>query len=252
MTRRDVLQLAVALTAQQGLAEIVRTFVLVPGAWHGAWAFERVAPLLEKAGHRVDAVTLPGLAERKAELTPSLHLADHVSEVVKRVERASGTVVLVGHSYAGVVVMPAAAKVKDRLERLVLLDAFLAEPGKSMLAQMNQKYSDSWRAKAKAVSNGLFVPPMLDAKAMGISTPKDVAWVDGKLTPHPMATLEEPAEFDASALASIPRRYVWCAKYPGFKRYADQAKAQGWEVRSLDAGHDAMITHPAELVAAIS
>lgn len=252
MTRRELLLAMLAISAESVGGEPL-TFVLVPGAWHGGWAFDRVRPLLEKLGQRVDAVTLPGLAERRAVVNASeLHLADHVDEVVARVTRASGKVVLLGHSYAGVVVMPAAARVPERIARLVLLDAFLAEPGKSMLASMKPSYADSWRAKAKAVSNGRFVPPMLDAKAMGVTAPADVKWVDAQLTPHPMGTLEEPASFDPSALVSLEKRYVWCAKYPGFKRYAELAKAQGWEVRSLDAGHDAMITHPAELVAAIS
>jgi len=224
------------------------TFILVPGAWHGAWAFSRLAPLLERAGHRVDAVTLPGLAERKTELS-SAHLEDHISDVVERIKKAS-RVVLLGHSYAGVVVMPAAARLPAQVELLVLMDAFIAEPGKSMLAMMKQAYSDSWRAKAKAVSNGVWVPPMLDAKAMGVTDPKDAKWVDTSLTPHPMATLEEPAVFDPSAL-TMKKRYLWCSRYPGFKRYADLARTSGWNVRELDAGHDAMITAPQALATAL-
>ncbi|MCU0701734.1 MAG: alpha/beta hydrolase [Myxococcaceae bacterium] len=228
------------------------TFVLVPGAWHGGWAFERVGRLLEAQGHSVDAVTLPGLAERKGELDASIRLKSHIDDVRGRVERATTPVVLVGHSYAGMVVTPVAAALPARLARLVYLDAFIPTPGSSMLSLMKQAYSDKWRAKAKAVSQGLWVPPMLDAKAMGIGDPKDAALVDGRLTPHPMATLEDPVSFDEAALASVERRYVWCAKYPGFKRYADQARAKSWDVRELPAGHDAMWTHPEATAAALT
>ncbi|MDX2008763.1 MAG: alpha/beta hydrolase family protein [Myxococcaceae bacterium] len=228
------------------------TFVLVPGAWHGGWAFERVGRVLEGQGHAVDAVTLPGLSERKGELDASIRLQSHVDDVKRRVERAATPVVLVGHSYAGMVVTPVAAALPGRIARLIYLDAFIPTPGSSMLSLMKQAYSDKWRAKAKAVSQGLWVPPMLDAKAMGISDPKDAALVDARLTPHPMATLEEPVSFDEAALASVERRYVWCAKYPGFKRYADQARAKAWDVRELQAGHDAMWTHPAETAAALN
>jgi pimeloyl-ACP methyl ester carboxylesterase len=225
------------------------TFVLVPGAWHGAWAWARVAPLLEKEGHTVAAVSLPGLADRKAGLDDSIHLSSHVDDVVSRVRAATTKVVLVGHSYAGMVVAPAAAAEPSRLARLIFLDAFVPSPGQSMLSLMRQAYSDKWRARAKKDSAGLWVPPMLDAKAMGVVDPKDAAWVDGQLTNHPMATLEEPVQFDEQALAPVPKRYVWCARYPGFKSHAARVKAKGWDVRDLDAGHDAMVTAPSALAA---
>jgi pimeloyl-ACP methyl ester carboxylesterase len=228
------------------------TFVLVPGAWHGGWIFERVAPRLTALGHRVDAVTLPGLSERKAELDASVRLSTHVQDVLQRVEAAASPVVLVGHSYAGVVVTPVAASLPSKVARLVYLDAFIPTSGASMLSLMKQAYSEKWRTKAKAVSNGLWVPPMLDAKAMGIADPKEAALVDRRLTPHPMATLEDAVTFDEAALAPVERRYLWCAKYPGFKRYADQARAMKWDVRELPAGHDAMWTHPDETAAALT
>jgi pimeloyl-ACP methyl ester carboxylesterase len=248
ISRRAVLQAGVAGALGPGSF----TFVLVPGAWHGAWAFSRVGALLERAGHRVDAVTLPGLAERKGELDAGVHLSTHVEDVVARVKKAATPVVLVGHSYAGVVVMPAAAAVPGQVALLVLLDAFIVEPGQSMLSLMKASYSESWRVRAREASKGLWVPPMLDAKAMGVSEPKDAKWVDGQLTPHPMATVEEPAAFDAKALEPVKKRYVWCARYPGFKRYAEKAKSLGWDVRQVDAGHDAMITAPDAVAQAIS
>lgn len=251
ISRRVVVQGGL-LTALSASSEEPLTFILVPGAWHGAWAFSRVKALLEAAGQRVDAVTLPGLAERKGELDASIHLSTHIDDVVHRIERAAGRVVLVGHSYAGVVVMPAAARTASRIERLVLLDAFIVRPGESMLGLMKPSYSESWRTKARAVSKGLWVPPMLDAKAMGVSDAKDAKWVDGQLTPHPMATVEAPAEFDEQALEKLEKRYVWCSRYPGFKRYFEKAKALGWQTRTVDAGHDAMVTEPEAVAKSIS
>jgi pimeloyl-ACP methyl ester carboxylesterase len=241
ITRRSLGWAGLALLGGRARAAEPLTFVLVPGAWHGAWAWSRVAPLLEARGHRVDAVTLPGLAEKKAAPDAPIHLAEHVAHVVERVRAASGKVVLVGHSYAGVVVMPAAAQVADRLERLVLLDAFIVEPGQSMLSLMKASYSDSWRAKARTSPNGLWVPPMLEAKAMGVTDAKDASWVNAQLTPHPLATVEDAAAFDPAPLAALTRRYIWCSKYPGFKRYLERAKALGWETKELAAGHDAKI-----------
>jgi pimeloyl-ACP methyl ester carboxylesterase len=241
--------MAACVTARAGSRSL--SYVLVPGAWHGGWAFEKVAIRLRAAGHAAEAVTLPGLAERRAELDATVRLATHVADVRARVERATAPVVLVGHSYAGLVVTPVAAALPARLARLVYLDAFIPKPGRSMLSLMKPAFSDSWRTKAQAASQGLFVPPLLDARAMGVTDPADAALVDGRLTPHPLATLEDPAEYDEAALAGVARRYVRCARYPGFARFAAEARANRWEVRELDAGHDAMWTHPDETAAAL-
>lgn len=227
-------------------ADEPQTFILVPGAWHGGWAWDRVAKVLEASGHSVDAVTLPGVGSRRDE--QAVTLETHVKDVVTRLENAARPVVLVGHSYAGVVVMPAAARVPKKVARLVLLDAFIVEPGQSMLSLMKPSYSESWRKKAKEK----LVPPMLDAKAMGVTNEKDAAWVNSQLTPHPLATVEDAAQFEPKALEPLSKRYVWCAKYSGFKRYFERAKSLGWETRHVDAGHDAMIVAPNDVVAAIS
>ena len=142
------------------------TFVLVPGAWHGAWAWRPLEALLRARGHQVFALTLTGLAERAHLLTATVTLETHVTDVARVIEVEDlREVVLVGHSYAGMVVTPAAARVAKRLRALVYLDAFVPKPGQSMLDLMKAKYSDSWREKAKG---GLTVPPMLNAVAMGV------------------------------------------------------------------------------------
>ncbi|MEM6267712.1 MAG: alpha/beta fold hydrolase, partial [Pseudomonadota bacterium] len=80
-------------------------FVLIHGAWHGGWCWEPVREKLESAGHRVLTPTLPGLAERQAELRPNLGLGDHIADVRNLIERENlSDFVLVGHSYGGMVI----------------------------------------------------------------------------------------------------------------------------------------------------
>src|SRR5437763_6310667 len=101
------------------------TYVLVHGAWHGGWCWQRVTPLLRAAGHEVYTPTLTGLGERAHLGTPDVGLATHVEDIVTMLEYEDLTdVVLVGHSYAGMVITGVAHAVPSRLTHLVYLDAF--------------------------------------------------------------------------------------------------------------------------------
>src|SRR5882757_3615170 len=108
------------------------TFLLVHGAWHSGRCWERVAPLLEAAGHRVSAPSLTGFGDRAHLLGPEVGLDTHVDDVVRTILDEDLTdVVLVGHSYAGLVVSSAANRVPDRIGRLVYLDAMVPLDGES-------------------------------------------------------------------------------------------------------------------------
>jgi thioesterase domain-containing protein len=116
------------------------SFVLVHGAWHGGWCWQRVLPLLRSARHVAHAVTLTGCGERAHLLTPGIRLATHVDDVLGVVAAEElADVVLVGHSYAGMVVTGAADRLLQRapgtLAHLVYLDAVTPHPGESWSSQ---------------------------------------------------------------------------------------------------------------------
>src|SRR5262249_25939706 len=109
------------------------TYVLIHGAWHGAWCWERVSPHLTAAGHRVIAPDLAGLDGISSRVPGDVSLQDHVDGVVAMLEEHDlRDVVLVGHSYAGLIVRQVADRVPDRVARLILLDAWSAPDGKSI------------------------------------------------------------------------------------------------------------------------
>ena len=109
------------------------TFVLIHGAWHGAWCWQFLTPLLEAHGHEVIAPTLAGMGERAGELSDTITLDTHIDEVVDLLERRRvQNAVLVGHSYAGVVISGIADRVPYRLRRLVFLDAVIVEDGQTL------------------------------------------------------------------------------------------------------------------------
>src|SRR5882757_8423134 len=113
---------------EEGIVPIMSTFLLVHGAWHSGRAWERVAPLLESAGHRVLAPSLTGYGDKAHLLGPEVGLDTHVEDVVTLIEDEDLTdVVLVGHSYAGLVISSAANQVPDRIAHLVYLDAMVPE-----------------------------------------------------------------------------------------------------------------------------
>ena len=110
------------------------TFVLVHGAWHGGWCWRFVRDLLEKSGHRVHAPSLTGLGERKHLARPDIDLDTHIADIVSLLEMEDlSDVVLVGHSYGGMVITGVADRAPERIGRLVYLDAFVPEDGKCTL-----------------------------------------------------------------------------------------------------------------------
>jgi len=107
-----------------------RTFVLVHGAWHGGWCWRRVSDQLEKRGHKVFAPTMTGLGERSHLLDPKVNLATHVTDIVNVIKWESlSNIVLVGHSYGGVIISGVAEQVPEAIGSIVYLDAFVPENG---------------------------------------------------------------------------------------------------------------------------
>ena len=109
------------------------TFILVHGAWQGGWAWSRLAPLLEAEGHRVYAPTLTGLAERANLLSKDVNLSTHVEDVSRLIIAEDlDDVVLVGHSYGGMVISGVADRMAEKIKSFVVLDGFVPESGKAM------------------------------------------------------------------------------------------------------------------------
>jgi pimeloyl-ACP methyl ester carboxylesterase len=223
------------------------TFVLVHGAWHGGWCWNDVAVELRAAGHDVVAPTLSGVAER-ARLAPQTDLALNVEELAGLLYFADlREVVLVGHSYGGLVVSGAAARAGGRIAGLVYLDAFVAEDGQSLFDLLRPERREHYESSA---ADGLIPAP--SPETFGVVDQRD--WLADRLTPQPLRTFTQPL-----ALASeppLPRIYVRCtqgpltASFAGFaQRYRDTA---GWHVVDFESGHDAMITRPVDVAALLA
>jgi pimeloyl-ACP methyl ester carboxylesterase len=224
--------------------------VLVHGAWHGSWCWRRVLPLLWLAGHRVVPVTLSGLGERAHELSPEITLDTHVQDVVTamRAEECSHAV-LVGHSYAGMVVTGAADRLGEEVGRLVYVDGIVPAPGEAWSTRNPASVKAERRA---AIERHGFLPPP-PPSAFGL-TGADADWVERRQTPQPAGVYDDPLHFDGDRWAGLPRTFVDCTAppLPTIDPSRQLVRSQpGWEVVELDTGHDPMISAPADLAAVL-
>lgn len=231
--------------------EPARTFVLIHGASHGGWCYDRVADILRSQGHRVFAPTLAGLAERASMDARRINLTTHINEVVDLFERENlGDVVLCGHSYGGMVIAGVADRIPDRIENLVFLDAVVPENGKSM----NDYVFPGWRILPILISVWLFgrgykLTPPPPAWFFKVNK-ADRAMVNRRLTGHPFKTLTEKIRIGSNADRIPNHTYIYATRWgnPQIAEQYERAKRrEGWKVFEVESGHDIMIDAPAEL-----
>jgi pimeloyl-ACP methyl ester carboxylesterase len=230
----------------------MKDFVLVHGAWHGGWCWRRVIPHLRAAGHEAYPVTLTGVGERAHLLSADIRLSTHIRDVVALIDNEElDNVVLVGHSYGGVVITGVAdwllQRDRPKLERLIYLDAITPYPGESWSSQ-HPKETVEARVKAAAQAGNVSIAPP-DAAVYGLDS-ADRDWVNRRQTPHPFGVYQDPLNFDATRVASVPRTFIDCIA-PALPTIAVMRRrvrtAPGWKVTELKTGHDAMLSMPEEL-----
>lgn len=222
-------------------------FVLVHGAWHGGWCWRRVTPLLRAAGHEVFTPTLTGLGDRTHLLHPGVGLQTHVRDVVALLDAEDlDDVVLVGHSYAGMVISGVAQLRPHLLRRRIYLDAFLPEDGECAIDLLPDHIAGHYRESVAGPGFGWLIPPR-SLQVLGVTAQDDLDWLSPRLTPHPWRTYTEPVQA-GQAMDGVPAAFVECVDWMRvFTPYAERARRKGFPVQTLATGHEAMVTAPAEL-----
>ncbi|MFI5783926.1 alpha/beta fold hydrolase [Nocardia sp. NPDC051570] len=231
------------------------TYLLVHGAWHSGQCWVRVVQALASAGHRISTPTLTGYGDRRHLLGPQVGLDTHVEDIVTLLlEEDLTEVILVGHSYAGLVISAVANQVPDRIAHLVYLDAMVPEDGETAVdvLPVTQALIDL----ALQSDSGWRVPPLPElpppAGLFGVNDPTDIAWLHTMLSDQPVRCLQQPVRLDNPAVHAIPRTHIHCTartpqspdRRPVPTTQPNGTPAQIWE---LPTGHDCMITMPLEL-----
>ena len=219
------------------------TYVLVHGAWHGGWCWQRVTPLLRAAGHEVFTPTLTGLGERShlanAEIDLNVHIQDIVNVLAYEDLRK---VILVGHSYGGMVITGVSERAAERLAHVFYLDAFVPRDGQALADLVASQFRDGLQQQAQAT--GGLLPPF-PVSQYGVFEEADARWVEPKLVPHPFKTLTTPVRLTNPTALALPRSYVYCNN-PAmgfFEAFAERTRTEkGWRYHELATGHDAMVT----------
>lgn len=231
--------------------------VLVHGAWHGGWCWDLVRPHLEAAGHRVFTPTLTGLSDRAHLADPVPGLATHIEDIVRVIEAHElRHVTLVGHSYGGMVVTSVADRLKDRIARIVYIDAAVPEDGDDFASRIPGAAPESIERMREAfrglAPDGVWIPAM-PPEVVGVDPANTelADWLRRRLTPHPVQSWLEPVRFVNGGTGGIAKTYIVCTEPPtalmGYTLHADEARKGGdWTCREIACGHDTMVLKPEE------
>lgn len=224
------------------------TYLLVHGTGCGSWIWKPLIPLLRAEGHEVYAPTLTGVGDRSHLLGCGVDLNTHITDITSLMEYEDlRDVILVGHSYAGMVITGVAAKMPERLSQVIYLDAYLPDEG--------QTEADLWPKQMReeiesdvAAGKGVRMPP--PPAVLGLTDPALAAWVMHLVTPHPLATYYQPAPPGNAASQALRHVYILCTgglTVSLFENMATKARDKGWPVYEFPTGHCVMLTMTHEL-----
>ena len=226
------------------------TFVIVHGAWGGAWSWNKfVVPLLREAGQTVYPVTLTGLGDRSHLSSPEVSLDTHIQDVVNVLFYEDlQDVILVGHSYGGNVITGVADRAPERLRQLVYLDAATPSDGQASADSFPGRRQQI-EEQARREGDGWKVPP----GAVPPDQPAEITeWARPRRSPMPIKTMTTPVKLTRGE-TTLPRAFVYCSvgKEPGSAQVARAERVKNdprWQYFELETGHNLHYTAPKETV----
>ena len=183
------------------------TFVLIHGAWPGRWCWQKVIPLLEKAGHKVVAPDLPGHGKNRAKTFEEVTLQDYLGCVFGVLDRQPEPVILVGHSMGGMVISQVAEYKPNKIKKLVYLCAFLLKDGQSLVESLVESLR---REGAPFPEPFSMTDTALKEFFYGDCSDADFRWAKARLVPQPKAPVTTPIHITDKNFGRVPRVYITC------------------------------------------
>ncbi len=225
-----------------------KTFLVCHGAWSAGWAWKKMHPLMQAAGHRLVTPTYTGLGERSHLAHPGIDLNSHIEDMLNVIKYEDlRDIVLIGHSYGGMVATGVADRARDKVRQLIYIDAFVPADGQSLL-DLNEvarprmlelsKTGDGWRVPPNPT------PPDTPAA--------DLEWLTARRVDMPIKCFEAKLKLQGGRL-TLPRSYIYATRITPadtFGPFAEMTKGDpAWSYYEIDASHSPNVTAPEALMA---
>jgi pimeloyl-ACP methyl ester carboxylesterase len=224
-----------------------KTFLVCHGAWGAGWAWKKMHPLMQAAGHRLVTPTYTGLGERVHLANPSIDLETHIRDVLNIIQYEDlRDIVLIGHSYGGMVATGVADRVRDRIAQLIYLDAFVPQDGQSLL-DLNEPARQRMQDAVKA-GDGWRLPPLPTPPD---TTAADLEWMSARRVDMPIKCFEQKLRLQHGK-PSVPRNYIYATRISPadtFGQFSRLFKSDpDWNYYEIDASHSPAVTAPEVLM----
>ena len=243
--------------ARAGTGEESKTFILVHGTWLGGWSWQYVRRILERAGHDVYAPSLTGCGDRAHLISPDVGLDTHIQDIVGIIDlEGLDDVILVGHSFAGMVITGVADARREKIRRIVFFDALVPAEGRmsGVSRTPEGELSEYFVKRMEKFVDG-YKMDYFDSYPLKMLVPDSEteiqALLNEKITLHPMRAWSDVLELENGGWEGLPRTYIHCVgqEYSmSSEAMVGPARAPGWQFLELDIPRGGMFTHP-ELVA---
>jgi pimeloyl-ACP methyl ester carboxylesterase len=225
-----------------------KTVLVCHGAWSGGWSWKKMIPLMREAGYRLIVPTYTGLGERAHLANPSIDLETHIQDILSVIKyEGLHNVVLLGHSYGGMVATGVADRVPDRINQTIYLDAFVPNDGQCLLDFLSVAERQRMDGLVKS-GDGWRVPPNPSAPD---TPPEDLDWLTERRMPMPLKCFQMGVRLQ-NGETKPPRSYIYAKRITPadtFGQFAARVKgASGWRYFEIDASHAPNITAPAALM----
>ncbi len=229
-------------------ASTQKTFLLCHGAWGGGFAWRKMHVLMQAAGHRLLTPSYTGLGERSHLANPSIDLDTHIQDILNVIQYEDlRDIVLVGHSYGGMVATGVADRARDRIAQAIYIDAFVPGDGQSLF-DLNEPGRISSQDAAKK-GDGWRIPPMAPPPD---TAPADVEWLSPRRGPMPIKCFEQKLKFQGGAL-TLPRSYIYATPHRAGRYVWAMSRMTksdpAWRYFEIDASHSPNVTAPEALMA---
>ncbi|MEQ8736130.1 MAG: alpha/beta hydrolase [Rhodospirillaceae bacterium] len=222
---------------------------MVHGAWHGGWCWRDVRNHLQDQGHRVFTPTLTGHGERIHLRHPDVNLDIHVQDIINVIKwEELENVVLVGHSYGGIIISGVCDAMKDRIAHAIYLDAGVPKDGDQVV---NGRTMEDIKEIFGPLQDGFLAPPPDTTFGLPAYMEEEAAWLKRRLTPQLTGTWLSKIALPNDGSDGLPRTFIFCSDKPPLTEQ-QAARLQGfkddptWNYAELPTGHDSMVTMPVE------